>query len=58
MSGGGTFDESGRFLGMISGGDVAEESERKEAEITYSIPSALIAAEYETEVQSIGKTGK
>lgn len=58
MSGGGTFDESGRFLGMISGGDVAEDSERKEAEITYSIPSALIAAEYETEVQSIGKTGE
>ena len=58
MSGGGAFDENGRFLGMISGGDVAEESERKEAEITYSIPSALIAAEYETEVQSIGKTGK
>ena len=58
MSGGGAFDENGRFLGMISGGDVAEDSERKEAEITYSIPSALIAAEYETEVQSIGKTGK
>lgn len=58
MSGGGTFDESGRFLGMISGGDVAVDSERKEAEITYSIPSALITAEYETEVQSIGKTGE
>ena len=57
MSGGGVFDEVGRFLGMISGGDVAEDSEKREAEITYSIPASLIAAEYETEVQGIGKTG-
>lgn len=57
MSGGGVFDEIGRLLGMISGGDVAEDSEKREAEITYSIPVSLIAAEYETEVQGIGKTG-
>ncbi|MDE7477422.1 MAG: serine protease [Lachnospiraceae bacterium] len=47
MSGGGVFDESGRFLGMISGGDVPEDAEKREAEITYSIPSVLIAAAYE-----------
>lgn len=57
MSGGGVFDEAGRLFGMISGGDVAEDSEKREAEITYSIPAVLIAAEYETEVQEIGKTG-
>ena len=44
-----------QFLARL---DSVSDSERKEAEITYSIPSALIAAEYETEVQSIGKTGK
>lgn len=58
MSGGGAFDERGRLLGMISGGDVPENAEKREAEITYSIPSALIATEYETEVQRIGKTGE
>lgn len=47
MSGGGVFDEGGRCLGMISGGEVPEDSERREAEITYSIPSVLIASEYE-----------
>jgi len=47
MSGGGVFDESGRFLGMISGGEVPEDAETREAEITYSIPSVLIALEYE-----------
>lgn len=46
MSGGGVFDEGGRFLGMISGGEVPEESEKREAELTYSIPPALIEAEY------------
>lgn len=57
MSGGGVFGENGRLFGMISGGDVPESAEKREAEITYSIPSALIASEYETEVQRIGKTG-
>lgn len=47
MSGGGVFDEGGRFLGMISGGDVPENAEIREAEITYSIPPALIVSEYE-----------
>lgn len=47
MSGGGVFDEGGHLLGMISGGEVPEDAEKKEAEITYSIPPALIAAEYE-----------
>lgn len=47
MSGGGVFGEAGKFLGLISGGDVPEDATRREAEITYSIPSALIAAEYE-----------
>lgn len=47
MSGGGVFDEGGHFLGMISGGEVPEDAEMREAEITYSIPSSLITAEYE-----------
>ena len=47
MSGGGVFDEVGHFLGMISGGEVPEDAETREAEITYSIPPALIASEYE-----------
>lgn len=46
MSGGGVFDESGRFLGMISGGDVPEDSKIREAELTYSIPPVLMEAEY------------
>ena len=47
MSGGGVFGENGMFLGMISGGEVPEGAAEREAEITYSIPPALIAAEYE-----------
>lgn len=47
MSGGGVFDEGGHFLGMISGGEVPEDADKREAGITYSIPPALIAAEYE-----------
>ena len=47
MSGGGVFGEDGMFLGMISGGDVPEDAAEREAEITYSIPPVLIAAEYE-----------
>lgn len=47
MSGGGVFDEGGRLLGMISGGEVPEEAEKREAEVSYSIPAALIASEYE-----------
>lgn len=48
MSGGGVFDEGGRLVGMISGGDVPEDSEKREAELTYSIPPALIEEEYNT----------
>ena len=47
MSGGGVFDENGRFLGMISGGEVPEGADKREAEITYSIPPVLIASELE-----------
>ena len=32
---------------MISGGAVPDGSEKKEAEVTYSIPPVLIASEYE-----------
>ncbi|MBO5145390.1 MAG: trypsin-like peptidase domain-containing protein [Lachnospiraceae bacterium] len=46
MSGGGVFDEGGRLVGMISGGEVPEDSQKKEAELTYSIPPSLIEAEY------------
>ena len=53
MSGGGVFEESGRLLGMISGGDVPENAGQREAEVTYSIPPALIAAEYEMLIQSV-----
>ena len=47
MSGGGVFDTSGRFLGMLSGGEVAEDSAIREAEISYSLPVMLIAQEYD-----------
>lgn len=47
MSGGGVFDAGGRFLGMISGGAVAEDAEVREAEISYSLPVGLIADEYD-----------
>lgn len=47
MSGGGVFDAGGRLLGMLSGGEVAEDAVIREAEITYSIPVALIADEYD-----------
>lgn len=50
MSGGGVFDEGGRLVGMISGGDVPEDSEKREAELTYSIPPALIEEEYNTKI--------
>ena len=47
MSGGGVFDIGGRLLGMISGGEVAENAEVREAEVSYSLPVALIADEYD-----------
>jgi len=47
MSGGGVFDAVGRLLGMISGGEVAKDAEIREAEVSYSLPVALIAAEYD-----------
>ena len=46
MSGGGVFDKNGRFLGLISGGDVPEEASVREAETTYSIPAWLVEQEY------------
>ena len=47
MSGGGVFDAGGRFLGMISGGAVDSGSAVREAEVSYSIPVALIENEYD-----------
>jgi hypothetical protein len=47
VSGGGIFDDNGRLLGMISGGDVAADSKVKESQTTYSLPAGLIEAEYE-----------
>ena len=47
MSGGGVFDDGGRFLGMISGGEVPEDAKIRETDWTYSIPSVLIAMEYD-----------
>ncbi len=46
MSGGGMFDEDGRLLGMISGGDVGGEPSAKESEITYNLPAGTIENEY------------
>jgi S1-C subfamily serine protease len=46
MSGGGVFDSEGKFLAMISGGEVPEDAENREADITYSIPAKLINEEY------------
>lgn len=56
MSGGGVFDAGGRFLGMLSGGEVDSVSTVKEADVSYSIPVALIEEEYR-EVSS-GKAGE
>lgn len=47
MSGGGVFDAVGRLLGMISGGEVSEDAEIREAEVSYSLPAALILEEYD-----------
>ena len=47
MSGGGVFDTGGRLLGMLSGGEVAEDSPIRETEISYSLPVMLIAQEYD-----------
>ena len=47
MSGGGVFDTGGKLLGMLSGGEVAEDSSVREAEISYSLPVMLIAQEYD-----------
>lgn len=46
MSGGGVFDVGGRLLGMLSGGEVADDAAIREAEISYSLPVTLIADEY------------
>lgn len=46
MSGAGLFDSGARLLGMVSGGDVEDTAEKKEAEKTFCIPSYLIEAEY------------
>lgn len=47
MSGGGVFDAGGRLLGMISGGEVEQDAQIREAEVSYSIPVMLIADEFE-----------
>lgn len=50
MSGGGVFDAGGRFLGMLSGGEVDDGAAVREAEVSYSLPAALIVEEYNTVV--------
>ena len=47
MSGGGVFDEHGYLLGMIAGGEAAENDSQRVAEITYSIPAEQIEFEYQ-----------
>ena len=46
MSGGGMFDENGQLIGMISGGDVSEDSSSRESGITYNLPAGTIENEY------------
>ena len=46
MSGSGLFDEGGRFLGIVSGGDVSDDASEKESDYTFSIPSSIILDEY------------
>ncbi|MCD8039055.1 MAG: serine protease [Lachnospiraceae bacterium] len=46
MSGGGVFDAGGRLLGMLSGGEVADDAAVREAEVSLSLPAALISEEY------------
>lgn len=46
MSGGGVFDRYGRFLGLICGGEVAEDADKREADVTYSLPPKVIEDEY------------
>lgn len=47
MSGGGVFDAGGRLLGMLSGGEVADDAAVREAEVSYSLPVTLMAEEYD-----------
>ena len=47
MSGGAVFHTNGEFLGMIAGGEVADDDMTRESEITYCIPAALIWDAYE-----------
>lgn len=47
MSGSGLFDEGGRFLGIVSGGDVSDDASEKESDYTFSIPSSIILDEYD-----------
>jgi S1-C subfamily serine protease len=46
MSGGGMFNSEGKFIAMISGGDVDGSTAKKEADMTYAIPASLIQQEY------------
>lgn len=47
MSGGGVFDENGRLLGMIAGGEVDEYTSVRDSQITYSISVEDIEKAYE-----------
>lgn len=49
MSGGAVFHTNSEFLGMIAGGDVADDATTREAQVTYCIPVDLIWEAY-TEV--------
>lgn len=48
MSGGGVFDQEGNLIGMISGGDVPDDSEMREADTTYSLPIELLEEIYKS----------
>lgn len=46
MSGGAVFHTNGEFLGIIAGGEVADDATIREAQVTYCIPADLIWEAY------------
>lgn len=53
MSGGGVYDEKGRLLGMIAGGDVDNYNMVRDSQITYSISVEDIEEVYESVMDNI-----
>lgn len=53
MSGGAVFHHNGEFLGIIAGGEVADDATTRESQVTYCIPADLIWEAY-TEVTGEG----